>query len=101
MASKPAEVPRFSTARTVPVPDTTPLHSHISFRDTVRMALFLLVPIYARIYLFSSISVAFGPALVFALSTLAEGLLVLIRFGTSSTGYWRLAFQAGVRLSYG
>jgi hypothetical protein len=41
-------MPEFSTARIVPV------------LDMVRIALFLVIPIYARIYLFSSILVAFG-----------------------------------------
>jgi hypothetical protein len=37
-----------------------PPHSHIGFRDMLRIALFIAIPIYARIYLFSSVSVAFG-----------------------------------------
>jgi len=60
MASTSAKMPGFSTARTVPVPDTTLLHSHINFCDMVRIALFLVIPVYARIYLFSSILVVFG-----------------------------------------
>ncbi|KAF2799196.1 hypothetical protein K505DRAFT_390063 [Melanomma pulvis-pyrius CBS 109.77] len=60
MASTFTEMPTFSTARAVPIPGITPLHSHINLRDRVRIVLFLAIPIYARIYLFSSISVAFG-----------------------------------------
>ncbi|KAK4084303.1 uncharacterized protein Triagg1_783 [Trichoderma aggressivum f. europaeum] len=60
MASTPAEMPDFSTARTVPILGTTPLRSHTAFRDMVRIALLLIIPIYARLYLFSSILTAFA-----------------------------------------
>ncbi len=53
-------MPEVSAAETVPTLDTTSLHSQIAFRDLVRMALLLIIPIYARIYLFSSIVSAFG-----------------------------------------
>lgn len=67
MASTSAEMPEFSAAGTVPVLDTTPLHSRIAFRDGARIALLLIIPIYARIYLFSSIFTAFGH--VYVIST--------------------------------
>ncbi|KAL6837960.1 hypothetical protein V8C40DRAFT_18667 [Trichoderma camerunense] len=60
MASTSAEMPEFSTAGTVPVLDTIPLHSQTAFRDLVRMALLLIIPIYARVYLFASVFTAFG-----------------------------------------
>lgn len=60
MASTSAEMPEFSTAETVPTLDTTPLHSRIAFRDMVRIALLLIIPIYARLYLFASVFTAFG-----------------------------------------
>ncbi|KAF3073828.1 hypothetical protein CFAM422_004246 [Trichoderma lentiforme] len=67
MASTSAEMPEFSTAGTVPVLDTIPLHSQIAFRDLVRIVLLLIIPIYARIYLFSSTLNAFGQ--IYVIST--------------------------------
>ncbi|PTB54684.1 hypothetical protein M431DRAFT_494909 [Trichoderma harzianum CBS 226.95] len=67
MASTSTEMPELSTAGTVPVLDTTPLHSQIAFRDLVRIVLLLIIPIYARMYLFSSIFTTFGH--VYVIST--------------------------------
>ncbi|KAF1994455.1 hypothetical protein P154DRAFT_527090 [Amniculicola lignicola CBS 123094] len=56
MASKSTEEPGSSTTS---APGTILLLPHLSFRDRVRMALFLVIPVYARVFLFSSVSVTF------------------------------------------
>jgi hypothetical protein len=59
MAAKSAEMPEIFTETTDPAPDATPPHSHNGYRDMVRIALSICIPIYARLYLFSSLLVAF------------------------------------------
>jgi len=49
-----------NAARTVPLPDTTLSPSHLSIRDAFRLALFFIIPVYARLYLSSSVLAAFG-----------------------------------------
>lgn len=59
MTSVSGRVTTAITKRNVPVTGTTTLHPRISFRDTVRLALFLIIPIYTRICISPSISSIF------------------------------------------
>jgi hypothetical protein len=83
-------MPEFSTARTVPVLDTTPLHSHIALRDMVRIALFLIIPIYARIYLFSSIFIAFGH--IYVISTTSICIVYFSKGKVSLHSVWDIIY---------
>ncbi|PNP57690.1 hypothetical protein THARTR1_02688 [Trichoderma harzianum] len=90
MAFTSAEMPEFSTARTVPTPGTTPLHSHIVFRDMARIALFVILPIYARMYLFSSVLHALGH--VYVISTTSICIVYFSREKMSLRSVWDIVY---------
>ncbi|KAK4066633.1 hypothetical protein Trihar35433_7060 [Trichoderma harzianum] len=90
MASTSAEMPEFSAAETVPVLDTTPLHSQIAFRDLVRIVLLLIIPIYARVYLFSSIFTTFGH--IYVISTTSISVVYFSQGKISLHSVWDIIY---------
>ncbi|UKZ66428.1 uncharacterized protein TrAtP1_007602 [Trichoderma atroviride] len=89
MASTSAEMPESSTKRTIPALGTR-LHPNITFRDSVRIVLFPIIPIYARIYLFSSIWITFGH--VYVISTTCICIIYFSKGMISLRSVWDIIY---------